>query len=165
MTQRTLDAARGVDAMVCASHFAARTVSEALSVPYFGVVYVPTMVKSRHHPPAVVQRFILPSSLNGLLWNVVDHLATRAFIAPINVERAKLGLSPATSFQEHFYTGVPCLLACDPVVGPVPLDWSNRDITATGPWYYDDPNPLGNDVEAISRGRSAAGVRRFRKHG
>lgn len=76
-------------------------------------------------------------------------MASRIFLEPINIERAKRGLSRVRSFEAHVFAGVPYMLACDPVVAPTPPDWTHVDVTTTGPWYYDDPSPLDEDVNAF----------------
>lgn len=46
MTERTLAAADGRDAIVSANQFMARTVAEVLGVPFMGVIYTPTVIRS-----------------------------------------------------------------------------------------------------------------------
>jgi vancomycin aglycone glucosyltransferase len=149
MTERTLAAAQGVDAIVSANQFLSRTVAEVLRVPFMGVIYAPTLIRSASHPPMIARWQGAPGWINRLLWKVTDRMASRIFVEPINIERAKLGLAAVESFEGHIFGGVPYMLACDPVLAPAPPDWSHVDVTVTGPWYYDDPSPLDEDVSAF----------------
>ena len=45
MFERTLNAARGADAVVSANQFLARPVAEILAIPLVGVIYQPTIVR------------------------------------------------------------------------------------------------------------------------
>ncbi len=149
MMQRTLAAARGADAIVGANQFMARSVAESMAIPFVGVIYQPTLIRSSHHPPIIARWQSAPHWVNRALWWASDRMSTRIFIEPINVERRRLGLAPVDSFERHILAGVPYLLACDPVVVPAPPDWAHLDITTTGPWFYDDPAPLDGEVSAF----------------
>lgn len=149
MTERTLQAAEGGDAIVSANQFMARTVAEILGLPFMGVIYTPTLIRSSGHPPMLARWQSAPGWINRLLWRATDRMASRIFVEPINVERARRGLSRVKSFEGHVFGGVPYMLACDPVVAPTPPDWSHVDVTTTGPWYYDDPSPLDESVSAF----------------
>jgi UDP:flavonoid glycosyltransferase YjiC (YdhE family) len=52
---------------------------------------------------------------------------------------------------ENYFVDAPYFLAADPVIASVPPDWQRFDITATGPWFYQDPAPLDAEVEAFLR--------------
>lgn len=148
--EATMEAARDVDVIVSANQIAARTVAEKLRIPCLSIAYSPLWLPSAYHPPLFVRWQRLPRWLNAalsswqnsLVWNV---LARRY----VNRERAKLDLPALTSVTDHLYKGMPYLLACDPVLAPLPPDWSSYDVTPTGPWFYDDPIPLDPEVEAF----------------
>lgn len=149
MTERTLAAAEGADAIVSANQFMARTVGEILGLPFMGVIYTPTLIRSSSHPPLLARWQSAPGWFNRLRWRVTDRMASRIFVEPINIERAKRGLFGVKSFEGHIFGGAPYMLACDPVVAPTPRDWSHVDVTTTGPWYYDDPSSLDENVSAF----------------
>lgn len=149
MMERLLDAAQGVDAIVSANQILSRTVAEVRSLPIMGVIYTPTLIRSSSHPPMIARWQTAPPWMNRVLWWLADRGASRIFLEPLNIERAKLGLAPAQSYERHIYGGVPHMLACDPVLAPTPPDWSHLDVTTTGPWYYDDPAELDAEVSAF----------------
>jgi len=149
MLERTLHAARGCEAIVSANQFLARTAAEILGVPLVGVCYQPTIVRSDHHPPLVGRWMGAPRWVNRARWSLFEAVSRRIFLEPINREREKAGLARADSFQRHLFAGVPFMLACDPIVAPSPPDWAGLDIANTGPWFYEDPAPLPDDVSAF----------------
>ena len=146
MLQQILDCADGVDAIVSAHQFLARTAAEILGLPLVGVMYQPTLVRSAHHPPMIARWQHGPRLLNRALWWAAEAMSSRIFVEPINRERKRHGLAPVASFERHVFHGVPYMLACDPVVAPAPPDWNDVDITTTGPWFYEDAAPLPGDV-------------------
>jgi vancomycin aglycone glucosyltransferase len=150
MMARTRAAAEGVDMIVSANHFFARSIAEQRRIPFAAVMYAPTLMRSEYHPPMIGLWQGSPRWVNRIRWRLVNRLANPIFMEPINRERAKMGLPPATNYEEHVCAGVPYMLACDAVVGPAPPDWVGRfDVTVTGPWFYDDPAPLDPEVEAF----------------
>jgi vancomycin aglycone glucosyltransferase len=145
----TLAAARGCDAIVYAGQFAGNSIAEKLGIPCASVVYSPTMLRSSHHPPFVAHQQGMPRWMNRLAWTASDVILNRMLREAVNAARAKLDLAPVKSVQRHVFEGRPVLLACDPVVAPAPPDWTALEVTATGPWFYDDPTPLDAEVEAF----------------
>lgn len=151
----TLAAADGADMIVSASQFAAPSVAEKLGIPCIGVAYSPLLFRSPQHPPPFVHWQGLPRWVNSALWPLTMGLAFRGMRRYLNAERARLGLAAVRSVEKHFYEDTPYLLACDPVIAPPPAGPTAFRITATGPWFYDDPTPLDPDVEAFVRARPA----------
>jgi UDP:flavonoid glycosyltransferase YjiC (YdhE family) len=149
MMERLLAAGEDADVIVSANQFLARTAAEVLGVPFAGVIYAPTLIRSSRHPPMIARWQGAPRWINRVLWSLTERGASRIFLEPINIERAKLGLAPVASFEAHVFGGVPYMLACDALVAPAPPDWTHVDVTTTGPWYYDDPAPLDEDVGAF----------------
>jgi UDP:flavonoid glycosyltransferase YjiC (YdhE family) len=92
MTERTLAAAQGVDAIVSANQFLSRTVAEVLRVPFLGVIYAPTLIRSASHPPMIARWQTAPRWVNRLLWKAGDRMASRIFLEPINIERGEAGV-------------------------------------------------------------------------
>ncbi len=147
----TLAAARGMDLIVSASQFAAPSVAEKLGIPCVGVAYSPLLLRSSHHPPIFAPWQGLPRWLNAALWSISDGVLLRLMKRHLNRERAKMGLAPIADVPKHLYEGIPYLLACDPVLAPLPPDWARLRVTATGPWFYDDPQSLDPETEAFIR--------------
>jgi vancomycin aglycone glucosyltransferase len=146
---RTFAAARDREILVYAGQFAASSVAEKLGIRCVSVVYSPTMLHSSHHPPFVASQQGMPRWMNAIAWAASDAILNRMLGGSINAARAKLDLPPARSISRHLFESWPVLLACDPVVAPAPPDWTALDVTATGPWFYDDPAPLDAEVEAF----------------
>src|SRR5258706_2114267 len=69
----------------------------------------------------------------------------------LNRERTRMGLAPVADVPRHFYEEIPYLRAWDPVLAPIPPDWSRFRVTTTGPWFYDDPQSLDPETEAFIR--------------
>ena len=154
MMQGLLEAAHGAEAIVAANQFLARTVAELRGVPMIGVCYQPTLIPSDHHPPLIGRWQTAPRWINRLRWSVAEKLGSTVFLGPINRERERVGLVPASSYQDHIFGGVPFLLACDPAIAPEPPDWDRFDVEVTGPWFYEDSSPLAQDViDFIEAGR------------
>ncbi len=146
--EATVRGAQGADLIVSASQFAAPSAAEIHGIPCIGVAYSPLLLRSAYHPPIFASLQGLPRWANSVLWSISD-VVLGLMKAPLNAERAKLGLAPIRSTAEHLFEGVPYLLACDEMVAPRPPDWSRYDVTTTGPWFYDDPAPLDPEVEAF----------------
>jgi vancomycin aglycone glucosyltransferase len=62
-----------------------------------------------------------------------------------------MGLAPIANVPKHFRDAIPYLLASDPVLAPAPPDWTQLHVVPTGPWFYDDPQPLDPETEAFIR--------------
>jgi vancomycin aglycone glucosyltransferase len=146
----TVRDARDSDVLVSASQFASPSAAEKHGIPCVGVAYSPLLLRSRYHPPIFAQLQGLPPWGNALLWWLADALIWDGLIKRrINIERGKLGLAPIDSGTRHFFEEMPYLLASDPVVAPAAPDWSRFRVAQTGPWFYDDPQPLDPEVEAF----------------
>lgn len=143
---RTLEAARGADAIVSANQFVSMSVAEHLGIPCIGVAYSPTMLRSSHHPPIMFPWQQMPRRVNATCWWLTDAGFERMARKPINASRARLGLAPVASAVHHIFDGAPYFLAADPVVAPPAPDWTPGGVTATGPWFYEDPAPLDREV-------------------
>ena len=143
--ERTLAAAEGCDVIVFAGQFAAVSIAEKLGVPCFGVAFSPTLLPSRAYPPFISPWQGMPPWANAIGWKLTafafDRLRSR-----VNAQRARMGLAPCRSVFRLMYSA-PFLLAVDPELAPAPDDWKGRSITATGPWFYDDPGELDVEVE------------------
>lgn len=146
----TLRDARGADVLVSASQFASPSVAEKLGIPCVGVAYSPLLLRSRHHPPIFARSQGLPRWANAMLWSISDAVVWGGLLERrINIERRKIGLPAIASGPKHFFEEIPYLLASDPVVAPAAPDWTRFRVAQTGPWFYDDPQPLDPEVEAF----------------
>jgi len=144
---RTLQAAEGADVIVSCHQFASRSVAEKLRIPCFCVVYQPTALPSAFHPPLIVPWQGLPRWANRILWTVTDAIVGNAFLKPFNQGRQNWRLSPMSSLHSYLFDGVPYFLAADTMLVQRPPDWSRFEVIQTGPWFYEDPEPLTADVE------------------
>ena len=88
----------------------------------------PAALPSPEHPPARMDVHYpawLPGVVNRALWRRDARSWNEIFRAPLNEERAALGLPPVPGVQPYVFTNHPWL-ASDPVLGPAPhscLDW------------------------------------------
>ena len=142
---RTLEAASECDAIVSAGQFASVSAAQKLGIPCFGVAFSPTLLRSREHAPIMFPWQRMPRAPNGAMWSFLA-LAIDFMTKPINAARERIGLAKIRSAFEHVFD-IPYLLAADPQLVHVPRDWADRSITATGPWFYDDPTELDAEVE------------------
>jgi vancomycin aglycone glucosyltransferase len=145
------EAARGCDLLVGATalQIAARSIAEALEIPYVFVAYCPTVLPAPDHPPVPKRGFVypqwLPSIVNRVLWKMDDRSVDATFLATLNEERAKLGQAPVGSVQRHVFTDRPWL-AADPALAPAPRR-SRMRIVQTGAWVLPDESPLPEPLE------------------
>ncbi|HVT72052.1 MAG TPA: glycosyltransferase [Lacunisphaera sp.] len=118
-------AATGCDLIVGANahQYAAPSIAELNSIPYFNVVYAPTA---------------LPSGENNQAWN-------QRALERVNANRARLGLTPISDVLSHVVTSKPWL-AADRVLAPAPTI-PGLDITQTGAWFVEDSALLPPDVQ------------------
>jgi vancomycin aglycone glucosyltransferase len=67
--------------------------------------------------------------------------------APLNAQRAALGLPPVDNVRDHVFTDSPWL-AADPTLAPWPGS-PYLDVVQTGAWILSDDRPLPADLEAF----------------
>jgi len=153
----TREAARGCDLIVVAGGLqsAGRSVAEALQIPYVYAAYCAGTLPSREHPPPLMRpqwlpAFVrrqqwLPALVNRLLWVQSERSWNDLFRAPVNEQRAALGLGPVDSVPPHIFTDRPWL-AADPSLGPAGPS-AHLTITQTGAWLLPSPAPLPEELE------------------
>lgn len=145
------EAARGCDLIVAATalQLAARSVAEALNIPYVFVAYCPTVLPAIDHPPVAKQGLRypqwLPSIVNSVLWKIDERKVDSLFRTVLNDERAKLDLAAVDSVRRHIFTDRPWL-AADPALAPA-APGSRLQVVQTGAWFLSDQTPLPEDVE------------------
>ncbi|WP_394840915.1 glycosyltransferase [Pendulispora brunnea] len=161
------EAVRGCDLVVGAGalQIAARSVAEALGIPYVFAAYCPVTFPSPDYPPlkmglphpqwlpAVGRTRRSPSRERRrfrLLWKEEERSFNRAFLATLNEERAKLGLAPVDSVKRHIFTERPWLCA-DPALAP-DSSGAALHIVQTGAWFLPDESPLPDDLERFLAG-------------
>lgn len=142
-------AAQGASGIVSAGQLVASSVAQKLGIPVIGVVYSPTLLRSSHHPPLMGTVQGLPRWVNSVMWSVSNGTLDFLLHKPFNAARAGIGLPPVASVNRCIFDEPPFLLAADGVVAPAPPDWAARDVTTTGPWFYEDDAALPADVEAF----------------
>jgi vancomycin aglycone glucosyltransferase len=150
--QASLEAARGYDLIVAggALQTAARSVAEALEIPYVYAAYCPAALPSPDHPPPKMRTRIrsqaLPRLVNRWLWKRDERSWDYFFRDAVNEQRKKLGLRPVSHVAHYVSTDTPWL-AADPVLGPAASYSSSTRVTQTGAWLLSDSSPLPDALE------------------
>jgi UDP:flavonoid glycosyltransferase YjiC (YdhE family) len=112
---------RSVDLIIGAGlQFAASSVSERYSIPYFHIAHVPVIAPSGHYPPAITSRMNLPRFANRLLWLLYRTLLNQLLLRSINTFRGTCNLSPATDISSFFLHNM--ILAMDKEIVTWPSD-------------------------------------------
>jgi vancomycin aglycone glucosyltransferase len=150
----TQEAARGCDLILAggALQTAARSIGEALQIPYVYAAYCPATLPSPDHPPPRLRARFRPLSLpklgNRLLWKLDERSWDNFFLEAVNAERQALGLTRIQHVRDYVSTDQPWL-AADPVLGP-PASYSPAlRVMQTGAWLLTDPTPLPDAVETF----------------
>src|SRR5262249_8988220 len=148
--QVVMQAAQGCDLIMAGGMLqtAARSIAEALKIPYVYVAYCPATLPSPDYPPAKMgspNPQSLPAEDNQRLWAEAEESFNRMFREPLNEQRAALGLAPVSDVSPYITTDQPWL-AADPVLGPAgtPI---KMNITQTGAWFLSDPAALPEHLE------------------
>jgi vancomycin aglycone glucosyltransferase len=150
--QASWDAARGYDLIVAggALQTAARSVAEALNIPYVYTAYCPAALPSPDHPPPKMRTRIrsqgLPRLINRWLWKRDQRSWDYFFLDAVNEQRGQLGLRPVRHVAQYVSTQNPWL-AADPILGPAASYASNMRVTQTGAWLLSDSSPLPDALE------------------
>src|SRR5690606_38880625 len=108
-------AADGCDVIVAATalQMAARSVAEAMGIPYVFAAYCPAVLPSPHHapPPGPGQPPTSAAIDNRELWARDAEHFNELFGAAINSHRASVGLAPVGDVRDHVFTDRPWLAA------------------------------------------------------
>jgi vancomycin aglycone glucosyltransferase len=117
--------AQGCDVILGANahQYAAPSIAEFYQIPYVNALYAPTA---------------LPDETNTRTWN-------ERSLERVNLNRARLGLSPVDDVLRHIVTDHPWL-AADRTLAPAPTT-SGMSIFQTGAWVLPDSSPLLSDLE------------------
>ena len=147
-----MEAARDCDLVVAGGtlQFAARSVSEALKIPYVFTAYCPAVIPSPDHPPPKIgahHPLTLSADENVALWKEDARSWNDLFLGTLNEARAELGLDPVGSVYGHILTDTPWL-AADPTLAPA-ASTQPMQIVQTGGWLLKERRPLPADVEAF----------------
>jgi vancomycin aglycone glucosyltransferase len=144
-------AAVGCDIIVASAalQYAAHSIAELRSIPYFFAAYSPVVLPSIHHapPPLPGQLPMKEVADNRALWNQQAQHWNELFGTALNDQRAAAGLDPVTDVRTYMFTDRP-LLAADPTLAPW-LAPSELQVTQTGAWMLRDQRPLSAEVEAF----------------
>jgi UDP:flavonoid glycosyltransferase YjiC (YdhE family) len=144
---RTLPSATAnVDYVIAAGTvlFAA-SVAEFHRVPFRYVAYVPALLPSEAHTPAVLPFQVRARWANRLLWRGASRLVNAMTLGTLNGYRDQLGLAPVSDVVQHVLSKNP-LVAVDRPLAPMPEDCpaGYEQIRCLHPF---DDEPLPADVE------------------
>lgn len=142
----TLEAARDVEIIISSNQFIARSIAEAVRVPFLCSIYAPTVLRSNSYPPAIIPWQHTPKLLNGPLWWSLEKVLNR-LLPVLNRQRAALGLGSIKNMYKHMFDGAKIFLAADPIIAPLPRDSTRYDVTTTGPWFYEDRADLDPEID------------------
>jgi vancomycin aglycone glucosyltransferase len=127
----------------------ARTVADVRGIPYVLAAFMPGSFPSPHQTP--MQRpgkpFPPGETDNRVLWDVDAERVQALYGAPLNAQRASLGLPPVDNVRDHVFTDSPWL-AADPTLCPWPGS-PYLDVVQTGAWILPDDRPLPADLGAF----------------
>jgi vancomycin aglycone glucosyltransferase len=144
-------AAEGCDALVATGLMpaGARTVAEVRGIPYVLVAFMPGSFPSPHQMPMQRPGKPFPPGVtdNRVLWDVDAERVQALYGAPLNAQRAALGLPPVDNVRDHVFTDSPWL-AADPTLAPWPGS-PYLDVVQTGAWILPDDRPLAADLEGF----------------
>jgi vancomycin aglycone glucosyltransferase len=144
-------AAEGCDALVATGLMpaGARTVAEVLGIPYVLASFQPGSFPSPHQKPLPRPGKPFPPGVtdNRVLWQVDAERVQALYGAPLNAQRAALGLPPVDNVRDHVFTDRPWL-AADPTLAPWPGS-PGLDVVQTGAWILPDERPLPADLVAF----------------
>jgi vancomycin aglycone glucosyltransferase len=144
------EAAVGCDVIVASTalQYAARSIAELRSIPYFFAAYCPAVLPSAHHaPPLLPGQLPIKGADNHALWSQQAERWNQLFGGALNDQRAAAGLDPVADVRNYMFTDRP-LLAADPTLAPWPTA-SDLQVTQTGAWMLHDQRPLSAEIEAF----------------
>jgi vancomycin aglycone glucosyltransferase len=144
-------AAQDCDVIVAATalQIAARSLAEVRGIPYIFTAYCPAVLPSpRHAPPPMPLQSPLPASAdNRELWDRDAERFNASFRAPLNAQRASLGLAAVDDVCSHVFTERPWL-AADPTLAPWP-DPEEPTVFQPGAWIVPDEDALPPELETF----------------
>jgi vancomycin aglycone glucosyltransferase len=145
------EAAADCDVIVASTalQYAASSIAELRSIPYFFAAYSPVVLPSAHHapPPLPGQLPMKEVADNRALWDQQAQRWNELFGPALNEQRASAGLDPVTDVRTYMFTDRP-LLAADPTLAPWPTH-SDLQVTQTGAWMLRDERLLSAEIEAF----------------
>jgi sterol 3beta-glucosyltransferase len=132
------ECAAGADVIVGSMlQLAGPSVAQKEGAAYYYMVPAPVFCRSRALPPVTVRCQNLPAWLNELAWRVRGWTWNRALRAPLNRERAHIGLPPVRDAQDHVLHTGHVLMAYDPALATPPV-FRHSVVTVTGSWHLDE---------------------------
>lgn len=125
----------------------AASVAELHGLPHRYIAYVPSILPSEMHTPAVFPFQVRARWANRFLWRGASVLMNAMTLAPVNDYRARLGLPPLSDIVAHAVSRRP-LVAVDRPLAPVPADCpvATEQIRCLHPF---DDEPLPDDLQAF----------------
>jgi UDP:flavonoid glycosyltransferase YjiC (YdhE family) len=123
----------------------AASVAELHRVPYRYVAYVPAILPSDAHTPAVFPFQVRARWANRLLWRGAAAIVNAMTLGTVNAYRDRLGLAPVNEIVKHALSKRP-LVAVDRPLAPMPEDCpvANDQIRCLHPF---EGEPLPDDLE------------------
>lgn len=99
-------------------HFSVPSLAELYQVPWRWVVFSVTLLQSSWHPPILLPIGRAPRVINWLGWQLTRRFFDRTLRAPLNVERARLGLPEVRDVASYIQCPNP-ILAIDSELAPL----------------------------------------------
>lgn len=141
-------AAKDADAIVIAGlAFSGPSVAQHLNLPLLGIIYSPTILPAKDHPPPTIPWHGLPAWMNDLLWRASNFVSSTMMLDALNKGRATLSMPPIDDLGKHLFEEPRFVIAADELLFPPDATWSGRHAYANF-IYYDDPSPLDPELEA-----------------
>lgn len=122
------------------------SIAQYFDIPYFRVTFQPLL--PGNYPPPFVPWQGLPGRVNRLLYDVFD--ATLGFYlrAPLNEQRARIGLPPIRGIGDYVCDAGHTLLAYSPELSPPDPTW-RWPYTSTGYCHLQQTQELDPQLEAF----------------
>jgi vancomycin aglycone glucosyltransferase len=140
-------AAIGCDIVLGAGlhQYAARSVAEQRGARYVVAAYCPASIPSADTPPPGTASEVDDPAEMCRLWAATKRVWNDRSLDRVNAHRAKLGLGPVSDVLAYILGERPWL-ACDKVLGPVPMS-SDLEVLQTGAWLLPDRGALPAELE------------------
>jgi UDP:flavonoid glycosyltransferase YjiC (YdhE family) len=100
--------------------FAASSVAEKYSIPYFHIAHVPLIAPSGQYPPPITSQMNLPRSVNKLLWLLYRSFLNQLLLKSVNSFRHASNLPYATDMSSFYLRNM--ILAMDREIITWPSD-------------------------------------------
>jgi UDP:flavonoid glycosyltransferase YjiC (YdhE family) len=128
---------------------AAACLAELHAKRYHYVSFAPALFPSSEHPsPFVSESLTSPAWVNRFTWWMWGSMNQAVLGGVVNDERRRLGLAPVRDFYRHMLDPR-VILAAEPLLAPVPHDFSPERVVQTGAFFLPERDELPSDLEAF----------------